>query len=186
MNKLNFKIEKATIVILLALLSISFYSCNNEDEPIGGWDPLVFSVESKSEGTIVSDESSELKDTKVTVPSQGGSVNLLCTNYTGFWCASIIIFKEDHYVGFYNTYNGPTYSYINNYKDNSMTEVEDNSVIFSPKLNSIKGDWFTIECDVQNLIMTFDEAKEDVPRYKMELTIELGNAFRSIIILPEE
>lgn len=67
-------------ILCILLSAILLFSCDEKD---GDWEAMKWNVENLSPQDIHVD-----KDKKViSISSKGGKVNLVCTNYTGFWFA---------------------------------------------------------------------------------------------------
>lgn len=72
--------KKELGILCILLSAILLFSCDEKD---GDWEEMKWNVENLSPQDIHVD-----KDKKViSVSSKGGIVNLVCTNYTGFWFA---------------------------------------------------------------------------------------------------
>lgn len=72
--------KKELGILCILLSAILLFSCDKKD---GDWEAMKWKVENLSPQDIHVD-----KDKKViNVSSNGGKINLVCTNYSGFWFA---------------------------------------------------------------------------------------------------
>lgn len=103
--------KKELNIICILLSAILLFSCDEKD---GDWEEMKWDVENLSPQDIYVDKNKKI----ISVSPNGGTVNIVCTNYSSFWFA-LLTENEDNIDDVYHHWQGDWFDLT--IHDNIMT-----------------------------------------------------------------